>query len=210
MKFLLVALFCVGAVVAQTPAPNAQANAGRELVESLEKRASALSDRVKQVIQEQRAGGFGGLTLTLERQGVLIEALVIDLKAQTADLSKVTSFHHIHVIEEDLLFLENRVSEEIVAITQARNSQPTAVASAQLIVRAEQLIKDAKDTLAKFPTAPEVREINSEIIVVEALVKTIQGKVTPAPGELAQDERELAKQEATLKQLIDKAQARKP
>lgn len=66
-------------------------------------------------------------------------------------------------------------------------------------------MKEAKDAVAKFPKAKEVREIESNIIVVEALVKAIQAKPAPDAATMKKDEEELARQEKTLRQLIEKA-----
>ena len=69
---------------------------------------------------------------------------------------------------------------------------------------------DAQDAVAKFPQAPEVREINSEVIVVQSLIKAISATPAPAAADLQKDEDELARQERTLRQLIEKATQRRP
>ena len=180
------------------------------MVVSLEKRAGALLERVRATLTEHRVN-HGHLLQSLERQAVLVEALAIDLKAQLADTTRQHNIHHVHVIEEDLLFLENRVSEEIVIIAHFRNGNhvPTNENGAQLIARGEKLVKDAKDAVVKHPQAKEVKEINSEIVVVEALIKAITAKPAPTPADLKKDEEELHRQERSLRQLIEKAEGRK-
>src|SRR5699024_2760281 len=107
-----------------------------------------------------------------------VEALVLDLKTQLADRNRAFQLHHIHVIEEDLLHLENRVSEEIAIIAFFREGrhQNQGQNGAQLITRGEQLVKEAREALAKNPRSREAREIESEVIVVESLIKAIQAK----------------------------------
>ena len=72
-------------------------------MESLQKRADALLTRVREVLSEQRMGGFGFLVQALDQQSVYLEALSMDLKAQLAMPDAQIQLHHIHVIEEDLL-----------------------------------------------------------------------------------------------------------
>jgi len=209
MKFAVV-LLCIGAAMAQVPTTPAPANNNRPLVESLEKRAAALEARVHQVLQDNRAQN-NFLLMALDRQSIMIEALALELKTAVADTTRMHTIHQIHVIEEDLLRLENRASEEIMNIETVRSGADRRNETpAQLAARAERLVKDAQDAVAKFPTAPEVREISSEIIVVEALLKTIQGPPAPAAADLMKDEDELARQERTLRQLIEKATQRRP
>ena len=209
MKFVFaVALLCIGAVAAQTSAPVAQ-NSGRLLAESLEKRADALLQRVRAAITEHKVHNFF-LIQGLEHQAVLIEALHLDLKTQLANKDFIHHLHHIHVIEEDLLHLENRVSEELAIIAHvAAGNDNRGETGAQLVARGQQLVKDAQAAVAKKPNAPEAREINSTVIVVEALVKAIQAKPAPTPADLQKDEQELARQERSLRQLIEKLNARK-
>ena len=109
------------------------------------------------------------------------------------------------------MFLENRVSEEIAIIDHFRNGghHPDGhETTAQLVARGEKLVKEAKEAVAKFPKAKEVREIESNIIVVEALIKAIQAKPAPDAATMKRDEEELARQEKTLRQLIEKASHR--
>ena len=211
MKFILALALFIGAVAAQTPAPQ-QPNTGRALAETLEKRAAALLQYVRKELEEHRGFQRGHLIQTLEREAVLVEALNLDLQKQLADKDFMHHLHHIHVIEEDLLHMENRVSEEIMIIRHFAdgNHQPNGETGPQLIARGQKLVQDAKDAVAKHPKAKEVREINSEIIVVEALVKAITAKPAPSAAEMKKDEEELARQEKTLRQLIEKAVASKP
>ena len=193
-------------ILAQTSAPTSN---NRPLVESLEKRAAALLTRVHAVQQEHR-GTNNHLLQALDRQRVLVEALALDLKNQLADPARQHQLHHIHVIEEDLLHLENRVSEEIAIITHVRGGNDNRGENgAQLITRGQQLVKDAQAAVTAHPQAREVKEIQSEIIVVESLIKAIQAKPAPTPADLQKDEQELARQERTLRQLIEKANGRR-
>jgi len=220
MKFVAIALLCIGAAMAQAPA-EPPANNNLMLIDSLEKRASALLIRVEQVLQENR-GQFNNLLYALDRQSVLIEAMALNLKVQSelASTGPIVvdgtewnwhKIHEIHVMEEELLRLENRASEEIEIIEAARaGGGRRGETPAQLVQRGERLVKDAQDAVAKFPQAPEVKEINSEIIVVQSLIKAIQATPSPAPADLQKDEDELFRQETTLRQLIEKATQRRP
>ncbi len=206
-----------------TSAPN---SAGKELVISLEKRAAALLQVVRKVLDENRMS-HSFLLQGIEHQAVLVEALALDLGRLVQSKDIAHQIHHIHVIEEDLvgffylklcsfdnnfnsieqLFLENRVSEEIAIFYHFRdgNHTPNGETTAQLIARGERLVKEAKEAVAKFPKAKEVAEINSSVIVVEALLKAIQARPAPTPDDLKKDETELARQEKSLRQLIEKA-----
>ena len=208
MKFVLaVALLCIGAVAAQTQAPATQ---GRLLAESLEKRADALLKRVHDLIAEHKVHNFH-LIQGLERQSIMIEALHLDLKTQLANAAHQFQLHHIHIIEEDLLYLENRVSEELSFIQHVASGQDNRGENeAQLIARGEQLIKDGQAAIGKNPSAPEAKEISSDIIVIQSLIKVLQSKPAPTGAELQKDEQELARQERSLRALIDKINARKP
>lgn len=80
-------------------------NPGRQLAETLEKRAAALVQRIKHTLQELRQSGHGHLTSGLEQQEILVEALAVDLKAQLANKDYIHHLHHVHVIEEVLLLM---------------------------------------------------------------------------------------------------------
>jgi len=205
MKFIF-ALFFIGFVAAQTPAPAAE-NPGRVLLELLEKRSDALLVSAKKTLADFKATAGENIVKALDAQVKRVETLDADLKKLVADTLTPRTLHQVHVYEEELFFLENRVSEEIYAISHATSTPTQNQTGPALIARAEKLIKDGKDAVAKFPQAKEVGEINSELIVVEALVKALQ---TTQPGNLKNEEQELVRQETTLQQLIEKATARKP
>ena len=76
----------------------------------------------------------------------------------------------------------------------------------EIVAKAEKLIASAKEAVKKHPNAKEVTEINREMIVIGALVQAVQSK--PNAADLAIVSQELARQEKTLKQLIEKAAAR--
>ena len=56
-------------------------------------------ERVKKTLEELRTSGHWHLAGSLDHQAVLVESLVIDLKAQLANKDAVHHIHHIHVIE---------------------------------------------------------------------------------------------------------------
>jgi len=206
MKFVIVfALLCIGSALAQAPAPAP----GATLVESLELRAAALLARVRQVLAENRQANYF-LVQAIDHQALEVEALSLSLKTFAAQPDIAQHLHHLHIIEEDLLYLENRVSEEIAILQAVRDpARPTQPLTAvQLITHAESLIKNAHDAVAKYPNAKEIKDINSEIIVIGSLVKAIQNK--PAPADLVAEEQELARHETSLTTLIEKAAQRQP
>ncbi|KAI2796328.1 hypothetical protein BLOT_015882 [Blomia tropicalis] len=201
MKFILVLLF-VGVALAQDHHDHDHHN-GRSLVESLANRAEALLKHVHETLKNAR-GTHNHLLQALEHQAVAIEALAMDLRAQLKDEHREHHMHHIHTIEEDLLFLENRVSEEIAILHhfQDGHHHHNGDNHQRLLERAEQLLKEAKETIEKHPHERNSRELESEMIVIEALVRTI--KTRPDESELKKDEEELARHEKSVRQLIEK------
>lgn len=86
-------------ISAQAPAPGQQT---RLLAEALEKRGEALLTRVKAELEKLRHEGHWHLASALDHQEVIVEALVLTLKAQLANKDFLHNIHHIHVIEEVL------------------------------------------------------------------------------------------------------------
>ena len=188
---------------AQTSAPSTNP---AHLLQLLEKRGEALEALVKKTIADNKASNNGHLLKSLEEQQKKVESLVAQLKKSASDISTEKQIHHVHSLEEQLFFLENRVAEEVDALEHAKSTPTKGETAAQLVARAENVVKKARETVVKHPSAPEIGEINSEIIVVEALIKAIQAK--PSATDLKTEEQELNRQEKTLQQLTEKAASR--
>lgn len=210
MKFIIAfaTVMLAGFATAQV-STQAPSSSNLVLLQLLEKRGDALLAHVKKTIEDNKAAN-AHLLSALEEQSKKVESIVAELKKGVADHASGRQIHHIHVLEEELFFLENRVAEEVYALEHAKTTPPKGETLAQIVARAEKLVKDAKDAVVKHPQAKEVGEINSAVIVVEALVKALQAKPAAAPAELLKEEQELARQEKSLQQLIEKAAARKP
>lgn len=199
MKFIFGVVFlCIGAVAAQAPAPGQQT---RLLAEALEKRGEALLTRVKAELEKLRHEGHWHLASALDHQEVIVEALVLTLKAQLANKDFLHNIHHIHVIEEDLLHLENEIADELRVIENVRQHQHQGHNQSQLVEKAESLIKQAQEALAHHGHLPEARGIQHEVAFIEALLKEIKARPSPDP----KDEQALAKHEQSLQVLLEKA-----
>lgn len=97
---------------------------------------------------------------------------------------------------------------QIYAIEHATDpSHPTKPETVeQIVARAEKLISQAKEAVAKKPHAPEVSDIERELIILNALVTTVKAK--PSPADLKKESEEITRQEKSLEQLIEKLNAR--
>ena len=208
MKFLIaVAAICMaGLVIAQQAQPVDQ---GRLVAEILATRGEVLLNNSRATIQNLYKEGKGHLASAVEHQVVLVEALVVDLKAQVANISKTHAVHHLHVIEEELLHLENRIGEELYIIThigddhtqQHQNGSDTT--TAKLVAHAQSVIHQAQEALKAHPNSREASSIKAEIAAIEKLVVAIQAH--PSPAEFKQEAQQLARHEQTLAQLVERA-----
>ena len=102
---LAIVLLLIGAVAG---APTAAPSPNGALIVTLEKRASALHASVKKVLAEHQAE-HGHLLQALEHQEAQVGKLAAQLAKLVAEHDRVHQLHQIHVLEEELLFLENRV-----------------------------------------------------------------------------------------------------
>lgn len=222
MKCVLAVLVLVGVVVGKlemrykhdkpfymfvSTAQQDPANTGRALAEALEARGIALIERTRLDLENFRKNDAAHLVDALEHQLVQVEALVMDLKVQLAQKDLLLHLHHIHVIEEDLLHLENAIYDEINVINQVKTTpvdpnKPLPVQS-ELVTNAENLIKTALESLNHHKNTPEARSIEREIEAIRSLIRLINSK--PDPAELKKDEESLVRHEKTLQQLLEKA-----
>ncbi len=106
------------------------------------------------------------------------------------------------------MYLENRVGEEIYAINHATdpNHPPKPETVEQIVARAEKLISQAKEAIAKKPHGAEVGDIERELIILNALVSAVKAK--PSPADLKKESEEITRQEKSLEQLIEKLNSR--
>ena len=165
------------------------------------KRGEALYEKTLHEIETLEKSGHGHLVHALENEAALVEALTVDLKIQIHDLNKTHAFHHLHVIEEELLHRENRISEELVIIQETiKNHQHQGHNDAALIAKGEELIKKAKAILAKDDHSREAHAIEAEMFKIEDLITAIKAK--PNSPDLKKEEEQLARHEKTITQLI--------
>ena len=142
---------------------------------------------------------------------MLVEALALDLKASLANATKEHSVHHVHVIEEDLLFFENRISEELYIITHLgdghheEHKSGTDTMAQKLVAHAISVIHQAEEAVMqdKHIRMQDAAAINHEIGEIRKLIKVIEGH--PSAAELKAEATQLAKHEESLKTLVERA-----
>lgn len=181
------------------------------MAEVLAKRAEALITGTKAVLAELYKQGKGHLASSIEHQIVLVEALTLDLKKSLADTSKHPSVHHVHVIEEDLLWLENRISEELYIITHLgdghheEHKNGTDTMAQKLVAHANSIIHQAEEILKDGTTIRlrDARDMAHEIGEIKKLIKAIEAH--PSAAELKAEATQLAKHEESLRTLIERA-----
>lgn len=177
------------------------------MVESLEKRAEALLLKTQSQYDALKKEHLHLLT-TLELDLTLADGIVLSLKDQLADKAKTFTTAQVHVIEEDLVHLENSISLELKNIQDViTNHKSTGTkTNAQLLTHAHELIAKAHAALTLHRHTPEAHSIEREISVIESLIRAIEAK--PTAADLAKDEASLARHEKTLQSLIDAASHR--
>ncbi|KAH9402284.1 hypothetical protein TYRP_016341 [Tyrophagus putrescentiae] len=113
--------------------------------------------------------------------------------------------------EANLMHLENTVSEEIAIIEHVRHEhQHQNHTAAQLITRAEELVKKAKAEVAAHPHSRDTRQLEHEVAVVERLVKALQATPAPTGEQLRHEEQALARAEQALNGLIERLHHQEP
>lgn len=96
--------------LAQTQAPST--HEGRHLLEIIQKRADALLVRAKAVIDAHK-NTHSHLLAALEHQVKLVQELDAEIKKDLAEPGRIHHLHLVHRQEERILYLENRVAEEV-------------------------------------------------------------------------------------------------
>jgi len=188
----------------------APGNEGRLLAESLEKRGDAILASAKQEQARLQSSNRGFLAGALDHQIVLLEALLLDLRTQLAQKDFLLHLHHIHVIEEELLHLENQISDELRIVNQVQTGfqpNPTQTHDA-LIKRGQDLVAKGKEELERHRFIREGRLIEQEIEAIETLIKAIQ--TSPTSRTMTNDEMQLERHERTLTELLERANVRNP
>ncbi|KAJ6221802.1 hypothetical protein RDWZM_000347 [Blomia tropicalis] len=199
MKLLaIVAIVLVSTVAAQN-----EHNETRVLLEGMLLRADNLVAKIKEIIVQHK-DLHEHLLHALREQEKKIISMAEHLRKTLDDHShNPRQSHHIHTLEEQLFYIENRVAEEIYAIEHAKDPNHHKNHDEKMLIeQAEKLVKDGKEAIRQYPHAKEVDDINSEIIVIEALIATIKSK----PNDLKKYEEELLRHEQTIKQLIVRAE----
>ena len=129
----------------------------------------------------------------------------MDLKEQ---LKHVTpqNIHHIHVLEEDLLHLENRLAEEFEIIINRVIPVPHAnLTAAEVIARGDKLVAQVTEDLKTLTHHREARHIEHELFQLKQLL--LEVKTNPAHSSKLAIE-QLARHEATLDTLVKRAKSR--
>ncbi|KAH9390478.1 DNA topoisomerase 2-alpha [Tyrophagus putrescentiae] len=101
--------------------------------------------------------------------------------------------------------------EEIAIIEHVRHEhQHQNHTAAQLITRAEELVKKAKAEVAAHPHSRDTRQLEHEVAVVERLVKALQATPAPTGEQLRHEEQALARAEQALNGLIERLHHQEP
>lgn len=143
------------------------------MTDILVRRGMILEDAARRAIHDLNVAGRSHLGASLERQVVLIEALIADLHQ-----NPVLSDHHKHNIEEILLNLENSVSEQLIAIQMAIHHQHEGKSAEEIIKQSEALIAKAQSIMRHAPADDkdlaaaqhEVKALGELIIKLRALI----------------------------------------
>jgi len=205
MKSILIAsavlLLAFGAVFA--------ADENRPLAQTLINRGEELILHTSQLLKEYRNHTLAHLLGTVEHELALVEALVFELKAQFAKETTVTfSLAHINLIEEELLHLENRISEELIVVEDARAYEHMNQTPEHLATLAKTLIDTGKQVVKSFNNANNAREIatiENEIRLLNQLITQLEKK--PTGEELKREEQALVKHQQTMLHLIERVKA---
>ena len=180
----------------------------RQLIEGLIKRGEQLFESAWKQIEQLQLSGDENLIHAYMNEAALVEALTVDLKIQIHDLNQTHSIYHVHAIEEELLYQEHRLAEEMAVINDVRNNhqhqtQPDQNIDAQkLISKAESLITKAEVVIVREPNSRESHSIEAEVFQLENLIKTLKEK--PSSSDRRKEEQQLARHEKTLEQLLNR------
>lgn len=156
------------------------------MTDILVRRGMILEDAARRAIHDLNVADKSHLGSALEHQIVLIEALIADLHQNA-----VLSDHHRHTIEEMLLNLENRVSEELIAIQMAIHHQHEGNSVEWLIKKAEDLISKAQGVMRHAPAGD--RDLEAAKHEVKAL-----GELITKLRALGTQAKDTSKEEAQL------------
>lgn len=148
-------------------------------------------------VQQLKAEGNGQLTSTLDYQLVLIKKVITEL--HTTHISNIA----LHVEEEEIVRLENRVLEELLAIQLAKHHTSSSHTAEVLVQQANELIKRSQAAFKSVPSHDRDYEAAvHEVKVLEAFIKSLDG-VTQSDV-LLKAELQLVKHEQTLNVLLER------
>jgi len=219
MKFIIATfVLLVAAVSAQAPADTpvvadpvvVAVDPERTILETIEKRAETLYTNTKKYIDDQTAANKSHLVAHLDYLNNLVDGIVLDTQDQLSDKTKVFSSSQVNVIEEDLRYIENSISDELKTIQAVIDgpTNPQGTTNTALITRGEALVKQGEEALVRHRDIREGRAIQFEITQIEALIKQLEAH--PTGTILHIEEEQLSRHERTLAQLLERANWRNP
>ena len=165
-------------------------------------RATELEAQGNKIIAEFKNHSKSHLLSALEHEIKQVEHIAKTLKEQAANASHRD--HQLNALEENLLYFENRLGEELDFVLDVYHYNSTGKSKDELINFGEKLIKDAKEVVAKHEAHGhrEILTLNSEIHAIERLIKELQTHPTGRLHEL--EEAALIRNEKTLRALIER------
>lgn len=145
------------------------------------------------------------LVETIEHEVALVEALVFELKWDLNKVNSTVSLHHLHTIEEDLLYMEHRISDELAVLEDTLKHEHLGQSVEQLIAHANALIEHAKHVAKNYGNSHNQKEIHSiehEISLLQKLIHALEKH--PTGEELHREEQTLVRNQQTLLHLIER------
>lgn len=180
----------------------------RSLTEALIHRGEALIQHTQHLLKEHRNHSLGHLVDTVEHELSLVEALIFSLKFEHSKENFTLKEHHLHLIEEDLLHIENRVAEELAVIEDTLNHEHLNQPADKLIAHAKALIEHAKQVAKNYGNShnqKEIKAIEHEIHLIQKLISQLEQH--PTGAELRKEEQTLVRNQQTLLHLIERVMA---
>lgn len=133
---------------------------------------------------------------------------VFSLKFEHSKVNSSISEHHLHILEEELLIGENRISEELKVIEDAINHEHLNQSADELKKHAEALIIHAKQVVKSYGNSnnqKEIKAIEHEIHLIQKLIYQLD--LHPTGAELKKEEQVLVRNQQTLLHLVERVVA---
>ena len=166
-------------------------------------RATELEATGHRLIQEFHNHSKGHLIITLTHEVEELEKLTNIIKSTEANVTDRT--RTLNELEEQLLYRENRITDELDFALDLYNFNGTGRTQNELIEYGQKLITDAKAILAKHDghdhNRSERASLQIEINDIEKLIRDIRQHAS-SNRRVEVDEAQLVKQERTIRALI--------